>query len=104
MAARRRRGTGSGVDVKEAVAVAKKYLAELYSAEEIADVGLEEVEYDQLAGQWSVTLGFARPWERNALRSLARNPNGGRSYKVLRVNDASGRVDSLKDRLMARAQ
>ena len=90
------------MDVKEAVAIAKSYLAELYSAEQITDVGLEEVEYD--IDHWNVTLGFARPWERNALRTLARDPNVGRSYKVLRIDDASGRVESLKDRLMAPAR
>ena len=92
------------MDVKEAVVIAKSYLAELYSAEQITDVGLEEVEFDLDSDHWNVTLGFARPWERNALRTLARDPNVGRSYKVLRIDDASGRVESLKDRLMAPAR
>jgi len=34
------------MDVKEAVARAKTYLAELYSDERISNVGLEEVELD----------------------------------------------------------
>lgn len=95
------------MDVKEAVAIAKSYLAELYSSEEITDVGLEEVEFDLDTDCWNVTLGFARPWERNAIRALTRNPrdpNKGRSYKVIRIDDASGRVESLKDRLMAPAR
>ena len=92
------------MDVKEAVAIAKSYLAELYSSEEITDVGLEEVEFDLETDCWNVTLGFARPWERNAFRTLARDPNVGRSYKVIRIDDANGRVESLKDRLMAPAR
>ena len=92
------------MDVKEAVAIAKSYLAELYSSEEITDVGLEEVEFDLETDCWNVTLGFARPWERNAFRTLARDPNVGRSYKVIRIGDANGRVESLKDRLMAPAR
>ena len=46
----------------------------------------------------------SRPWERNAFRTLARDPNVGRSYKVIRIGDANGRVESLKDRLMAPAR
>lgn len=92
------------MEVKEAVAIAKDYLAELYSSEEITDIGLEEVDFDLETDHWNVTIGFARPWERNAIRALTRNPrdpNEGRSYKVLHIDDATGRVESLKDRFMA---
>ena len=36
------------MDVKEAVQVAKNYVIELFAEEGIVDVGLEEVDFDQL--------------------------------------------------------
>jgi len=51
------------MDVKEAVALAKKYVGEVFAGEPISDVGLEEVEFDDVAGIWAVTIGFSRPWE-----------------------------------------
>ena len=93
------------MDVKEAVAVAKGYLTNLYSGEDISDVGLEEVEFDELSDQWSVTIGFARPWERTALRRAlsAGDRVGARAYKVLLIDDETGEVQSLKDRILTGA-
>jgi hypothetical protein len=59
------------MDVKEAVATAKSYVADLFAEENFSDLGLEEVSLDQQADQWVVTLGFARPWERAATGFLA---------------------------------
>ena len=96
------------MDVKEAVAVAKSYLTQLYLGEDITHVGLEEVEFDDVSDQWSVTIGFARPWDTrslltNALVSPA-NRAAARSYKVLRIDDGTGEVKSLKDRILIDAQ
>ncbi len=90
------------MDVREAVAVAKSYLTNLYTGEDIADLGLEEVEFDELSDQWSITLGFARPWERTALRRAlsAGDRIGARAYKVLRIDDETAEVKSLKDRIL----
>ena len=49
------------MDVKQAVQKAKEYLADLYEGEEVEFVGLEEVEFDEEADQWKVTIGFSRP-------------------------------------------
>ena len=90
------------MDVKEAVAVAKDYLTNLYTGEDITNLGLEEVEFDELADQWCITLGFARPWERTALRRAlsAGDRIVARAYKVLRIDDDTGEVQSLKDRIL----
>ena len=93
------------MDVKDAVAAAKSYLTNLYAGEDITDVGLEEVEFDESSDQWSVTLGFARPWDRSAL-NRALSPTGraaARAYKVLRIDDETGEVKSLKDRILTAA-
>jgi len=62
------------MDVKEAVKRAKQYVAELYEEEGLVNLGLEEIEFDEKAGLWRVTLGFSRPWNtlRNALTRSGR--------------------------------
>ena len=95
------------MDVKEAVAVAKGYLTQLYLGEDITHVGLEEVEFDEVSDQWSVTIGFARPWDQRSPLAHALSPAGraaARSYKVLRIDDGTREVKSLKDRILIDAQ
>ena len=86
------------MEVKEAAQTAREYLANLFAEEEITNVGLEEVVFDDVSNEWRITIGFSRPWNRqNALRRLSE----ARSYKVVCINDESGNVTSLKDRLLA---
>ena len=49
------------MDVKEAVRIAKEYLGDLFEAEQITNVGLEEVVFEDASNSWKVTLGFFRP-------------------------------------------
>jgi hypothetical protein len=88
------------MDVKEAVSSAKHHLSNLYSEEKIANLGLEEVEYDDQNNIWHVTLGFSRPWEtpRNILTALGQEVQPPRTYKVVRITDKDGRVLSVKNR------
>ena len=86
------------MDVKEAVAAAKKYIAELFAQENITRLGLEEVEFDEQEGEWRVTVGFSRPWDApSALLSITQQLNSPRSYKVVRISDA-GAALSVKNR------
>jgi len=89
------------MDVKDAVQVAKDYARQLFADEGVINLGLEEVEFDEQAGIWSVTVGFSRPWDKpsGALATLAQRLSiPGRSYKVVRILDASGNVISVKNR------
>jgi hypothetical protein len=89
------------MDVKEAVATAKSYVADLFAEESVTDLGLEEVSLDEQTGQWMVTLGFARPWDRAAtgfLTAIQQASNPRRSYKVVRISDKTREVVSLKNR------
>ena len=52
------------MDVKEAVRTAKEYLSDLYEGEQIMNVGLEEVVFEDRLNSWRVTIGFSRPWDR----------------------------------------
>ena len=90
------------MDVKEAVGTAKTYVVDLFADEAITYVGLEEVEFDELSGDWKVTIGFSRPWNQlNAVVTALAPDRHGRAYKVVRIKDRDGRVISLTDRLLA---
>ena len=90
------------MDVKEAVQTAKDYLTDLFADEEITDVGLEEVEFDEFDNIWKVTVGFSRPW--NHQNGLSNTQEGygrpNRSYKVVHINDYEGVATSVTDRIL----
>ena len=87
------------MDVKEAVATAKKYVGELFTQEGITNLGLEEIEFDEQAGEWRVTVGFSRPWDSvGGFASIAERINPRRSYKIVRISDRTGTVVSVKNR------
>ena len=90
------------MDVKVAVNTARTYLADLYSDEEIVNVGLEEVRYDYDADKWHVTLGFSRPWDRKhpLVGALSEAGRLDRSYKEICITDADGRVEWLMERVL----
>ena len=89
------------MDVKAAAQRAKTYVVDLYDDEEISNVGLEEVEFNDALDRWIVTIGFTRPWDqRNALTAALGEGSPGRSYKVLQIADTDGCVLSLKDRIL----
>ena len=85
------------MDVKEVVQVARSYVIELFAEEGIVDVGLEEVDIE-LSDTWVVTIGFSRPWNRNIGSVLGGQVS--RSYKDVRIQDADGKVLSVKDRAL----
>ena len=86
------------MDVKEAVRTAKDYVAELFDGENITDVGLEEAVFNEEADSWDITIGFSRPWDsRNNVVTAVRLR---RSYKVVSIDDTTGRVESLTDRIL----
>ena len=85
------------MDVKLAVQTAKEHVAEIFADEPIENVGLEEVEFDELNKVWAVTIGFTRFWGRprdNIFRALGT----ARDFKIVRIEDESGRVQSVKHR------
>ena len=89
------------MDVKEAVKRAKEYLTDLYQGEEITNVGLEEVVFEDRSNSWKITIGFSRPWDhKNALVATLADNRSLRSYNVLSINDDSGKVESLMDRVL----
>ena len=102
------------MDVKESARAAKRYVADIFSDEEIRDVRLEEIELDD-AGIWHITVSFLRPAEapdqpeRPVTQQLVlgiglpRLPALQRSYKIVDIDDGSGRVRAVKHRVLAAA-
>ena len=85
------------MNVMDAVQVAKDYITVLFEEEGIVDVGLEEVDIDQ-SGDWMVTIGFSRSWDRKIGSVLSGVTS--RSYKAVRIRDEDGKVLSVKDRTL----
>jgi hypothetical protein len=86
----------SAMDVKEAVKLAMKYVADLFEEEQIENLGLEEVEFEDGTDSWHVTIGFSRPWDH--VSGLALRNTLNRSYKVVAINNSTGIVLSVKNR------
>ena len=88
------------MDVRGAVQKARSFLEDLFQDEEIEDVGLEEVVFDDELNEWKVTIGFSRPWDH---RRMAFEDMPSRSYKVVRIDNDDGAVKSLTDRVLPAA-
>ena len=82
------------MDAKQAAEKAKEYVIDIFDAERIEHVGLEEVALE--AGVWKITIGFSRPWDRATL-PLVPNP-AQRSYKMVKINDKREKVISMVHR------
>ncbi|MDR3495796.1 MAG: hypothetical protein P4L82_14460 [Ancalomicrobiaceae bacterium] len=88
------------LNAKDAISRAKSYIADVFSEEKPTGVGLEEIEYDEQAGAWIITVGFFRamydPNEKEYSRLLA-GPKFDRTYKKVTVGQ-DGEVISVKNR------
>lgn len=91
------------MDVKDAIRVAKDYVNEVLTDEQVTNLGLEETEFDPASGCWSITLGFSRPWNtprtraQEVLENLGAVSSLRRSYKVITISH-EGEVLSMKNR------
>jgi hypothetical protein len=85
------------MEVKEAVKTAKNYVADLFAEEELFNLGLEEIEFDEASKTWNVTVGFSRPWKspKNLISNLSGDGQLGRSYRVVKIRDTDGKVSSV---------
>ena len=71
---------------------AKAYLVDLFEDEQITNVGLEEVVFDEASAVWRITIGFSRSWDlKGPLSVTMAGASPDRSYKMLSISDATGR-------------
>ena len=87
------------MDVREAAALARSYFNSVYLDETVEGLRLEELKYDYDEDEWSVTLGFSRPWDQDSPGESTQG--AGRSYKEIRIDDDTGEVIALRDRFPA---
>lgn len=94
------------MNIKEAAQYAKQYVVDLFTQEDIKDIGLEEIEFDGTSDIWRVTIGFSRPWDRINEASYASSVNEFlgtprkriREMKIVTLDDSNGRILSVKNR------
>lgn len=91
------------MNVKEAVAAAKSYLAQVFDEEDIEDLRLEEVVFQPNVG-WLITLGFLRsaPLSGKPISAIPKNmqkllSQKPREYKVVTVDEVRG-ATSIRNR------
>jgi hypothetical protein len=83
------------MDLKEAAAIARQQVSDLFAAAAPRDIRLEGFLYDDHLMVWSLTIGFA-PSNDAAENSVSVPPP--RRYKVVRVSEADKSVLSVVDR------
>ena len=88
------------MNVKDAVKKAIEYIADVFKFENPENIGLEEVILNEHENIWEVTIGFSRPWDypiQGLVAGLqAQRPK--RQYKIVRIDNESGEVKSIKIR------
>ncbi|MFO1187482.1 MAG: hypothetical protein U1E87_08560 [Alphaproteobacteria bacterium] len=84
---------------KDAVQIAKAYLADLFKDEKLRAISLEEVEFD--GGKWRVTLTLVREtlFPRTSPVASILYPEFDRQRKIVTVSDVDGTVLSVRDQL-----
>lgn len=100
----------TGMDVKEAVQVARAHVSEIFASEMLTDVGLEEVTFDHeenldgeiSGGVWAITIGFSRPWDDPNRHGpqLGEAVPPRRTYMTVRIRDATGEALELTRRAL----
>ena len=89
------------VDVKQAIHIGREYVKDVFSEEDIADIGLEEVVFDDDTDSWRITIGFSRPWDNaRTLPQRIGQVYPRRAYKVVCISDVNGQIKSITDRLI----
>ena len=85
------------MDVRQAVNAAKDWVLDVMEDEKPINLGLEEVEFDDKAQLWKITLGFSRPWNstKNALSTLTGDVALRRAYRTILINDNDGHVKGM---------
>ena len=85
------------IDAKQASEIAVAYVMDLYGAENLQHVLVEELELTEDEERWLVTVGFQRPDELSPMNMLS-GQAARRHYKKLEIESSNGNVRSMKIR------
>jgi len=88
------------MNVKDAARKAINYIADVFFTENLESIGLEEVILNEDDNTWEVTIGFSRPWDypKAGLVTGFQPQIPKRQYKIVRIDNKSGEVKSIKMR------
>ncbi len=77
---------------------AKDHIEDVFGAEHLENVGLEEVVLNEEKSTWEITVGFSRPWDypKVGLVTGLQPQHPKRRYKIVRINNETGEVKSIK--------
>lgn len=84
------------MDVTTAISHAFDAFNDIYKEANFDDILVEEVELDEGAGEWCVTIGFVNLGERRGPISSLQPPQ--RSFKQFRIDAETGKMISMKIR------
>nr|VFJ88699.1 MAG: hypothetical protein BECKH772A_GA0070896_1001037 [Candidatus Kentron sp. H]VFJ90813.1 MAG: hypothetical protein BECKH772B_GA0070898_1001137 [Candidatus Kentron sp. H]VFJ96931.1 MAG: hypothetical protein BECKH772C_GA0070978_1000937 [Candidatus Kentron sp. H] len=89
------------MEVKEAVKIAIDYIVEVFSEDNLSNIGLEEITFSEPDDTWHVTIGFSRPWDYqsqtliNPLIDKLQQRQPVRQFKVVKVDNQTGKVREI---------
>ena len=98
------------IDVKQAAQIAKSFVADAFAGDGIERVALEEIAFADEHDEGRITVGFSRPWDRDSVDPAAFGQGGWqmryqellnllkRTYKIVAVSAADGRVARVENR------
>lgn len=77
---------------KEAIGRAKASVAQLFAEENVEDIRLEEIRFDDRLDCWMITIGFERP-RRVSINGIGVDlGRGQRDYKIVSISDKTGKT------------
>lgn len=95
------------MEIKNAVRTAIDSVQDLFQAENLTNLGLEEINFDDASDEWVITVGFSRPWNYREVGMLgttiasavigAQVAHPERDFKLVRVRDSDGHIMSVKN-------
>ena len=88
------------IDAKEAARIAFEYIREVYAADEIPHLSLEEVELSSEGDFWLVTVSFLRSVAKSPIEAMTTGQQGTATYKLLKLDAEGGQVHSMKIRTL----
>ncbi len=91
----------SRIAVKEAIAIAKRFVEETFGDEGLVNLGLEEVKFDERRGNWEITIGFSRPWDNESSIIPQISPQYRRAFKIVTIDGKSGEPKAITQRDVA---
>ena len=90
---------------KQAIALAKASVLDIFAEEEIEDITLEEVRFDDERNHWLITVGFYRPISKAVARArsglvgaIVNAASTRKTFKTVRIDDKSEAFKGIEHR------